>query len=111
MYLNMTPRLIGFVTLTFEQPSFAPASSGVTIDPTGSLLVTAENVAHFFDLNTGEYIGEWVAEDGYADAAAVTIKHMHIQYSPDGRFLLVLADDGHLHLWAVAVGSASEKRQ
>lgn len=96
-----------FAALPFEQPSFALASSGVTIDPTGSLLVTAENVAHFFNLDSGEYIGEWVAEDGYAENAAVAIKH--IEYSPDGRFLLVLADDGHLHLWAVAAGSDSDR--
>ena len=89
--------------IPLETPSALPGRTGVTIDPSGSLLVTAEGAANFIDVIEGEYLGEWYPGDGHEEGAQTTVTS--IKFSPDGRYLLVLGEDDDLHLWAVPAGT------
>lgn len=74
------------------------ASTGAAFSPNGALLLVSGDTVHFFERATGAALDEW---EVLVDGVRTPITGMGM--SPDGRYVIVVSEDGTLRLWSAAV--------
>ena len=73
------------------------ASTGAAFTPNGALLAISGDTINFFDRASGEWLDEW---EVIVDEQRVPVTSLKM--SPDGRYVMIVSDDGLTRLWAAA---------